>query len=710
MLRTCIVVLCLQIAVGAATLAGGWPAAHDDGSTRASVAPLSLPLCDFAFTMNGVTYSRDPTGPLAKNWTYTAGAGWLRYTDPSTGFYVQCNIMSHSAPFTDVREWVVEFGLPAGSSSSSVRLTNPLTMASTIGGSGAWQLLTSVGSNAAANDFQPLLYTLSGTSGPQTFQPAGGRSSTGAWPFFSALSSSGAGLMLGVGWTGNWAVNTVVVPTGLRIEVGLATFNAAIPQGTQIRCPSVVLVPFISSRAGLHEFSNGWNRFRRLVRQLAPQFVDPPLRAVSAYAVSPTTWSSSSLTEAITSTAAFLNGIVPAESPQPVNTFWIDAGYNVGGFPDGQGNWGADPSRFDNASLRSVADAAHANNLSLLVWFEPERVMPGTNWSNSPSTYLSPAPINLPPILSYQSTFRLLRLGDSSVFKAALAEQESLIDAWKIDIWRQDFNMDPQYFWEAMDAECPSSGQGLAEVAHIKGLYNFWDSLRSDFPNLRLDICASGGRRMDWESLKRAWFLWRSDYCWHDSATFAMTYGLSLWLPTFGMGSVDDAPLDFRAGAAYASAWVIPGIFAPNSSTRTYWSQWVTAIQQLHFDLVGNASTPATPRLTVGQLMLADFYILAGYVVPPITNNWLAFQFHNETIDAGVIFVYRGSSYPAATIQTGGLGGLCPTATYTIGTWDGPGGATPARSTYTGADLLQNGLGCNVYAAPGLGVFPYWRS
>lgn len=200
-----------------------------------------------------------------------------------------------------------------------------------------------------------------------------------------------------------------------------------------------------------------------------------------------------------------------------------------------------------------------------------------------------------------------MHLGNPSAFQAALAEQESLIQEWNIDVWRQDFNMDPQYFWEAIDAAAPSTGQGLAEVAHIQGLYAFWDSLRADFPNLRLDICASGGRRMDWESLKRAWFLWRSDYCWHDSATFAMTYGLSLWLPTFGMGSVGDATLDFRAGVAPASAWVIPGIFAPTAYPSSYWTGWLSSIQQLYMEPVGNASRPTSLPVTVGELMLETF-------------------------------------------------------------------------------------------------------
>ena len=43
-----------------------------------------------------------------------------------------------------------------------------------------------------------------------------------------------------------------------------------------------------------------------------------------------------------------------------------------------QGNWSADPARFDGGSLASLGSAAQAAGLEMLVWFEPERVMPDT--------------------------------------------------------------------------------------------------------------------------------------------------------------------------------------------------------------------------------------------------------------------------------------------------------------------------------------------
>lgn len=63
--------------------------------------------------------------------------------------------------------------------------------------------------------------------------------------------------------------------------------------------------------------------------------------------------------------------------------------------------------------MRPVSDAAHDAGLKFLLWFEPERVMPGT-WlaEHHPDCLLAPA--GLPPELQYQTDWRLLDLGNST--------------------------------------------------------------------------------------------------------------------------------------------------------------------------------------------------------------------------------------------------------------------------------------------------------
>jgi len=52
---------------------------------------------------------------------------------------------------------------------------------------------------------------------------------------------------------------------------------------------------------------------------------------------------------------------------------------------------------------------------------------------------------------------------------------------------------------------------GITEIRHIEGLYALWDRIRAAHPNVLIDNCAGGGRRIDLETLRRATVLSRSD-------------------------------------------------------------------------------------------------------------------------------------------------------------------------------------------------------
>lgn len=70
-----------------------------------------------------------------------------------------------------------------------------------------------------------------------------------------------------------------------------------------------------------------------------------------------------------------------------------------------------------------------------------------------------------------------------------------------VDIYRQDFNMDPLDAWRDNDAP---DRMGVNEIMHINGLYAFWDELQRRFPDLAFENCASGGTRMDIEMMSRS--------------------------------------------------------------------------------------------------------------------------------------------------------------------------------------------------------------
>ena len=135
-----------------------------------------------------------------------------------------------------------------------------------------------------------------------------------------------------------------------------------------------------------------------------------------------------------------------------------------------------------------------------------------------------------------------------------------LVEDFKLDVFRQDFNMDPLAYWRAYDEDCRT---GITEIKHINGLYTFWDHLLERFPNIWIDNTAGGGRRIDIETLRRAAFPWRSDtncsyqYAYsHDqrrrtSWNHNQLLGLAEYIPYHGGGSWSEKAYDIRSTATH---------------------------------------------------------------------------------------------------------------------------------------------------------------
>ena len=79
-------------------------------------------------------------------------------------------------------------------------------------------------------------------------------------------------------------------------------------------------------------------------------------------------------------------------------------------------------------------------------------------------------------------------------------------------------------------------------------MYGYFDALAHDHPGLLLDNSASGGRRLDFEMLRRLVPLLRSDYFWDPVGDQSMSYGLSFWLPLHGQGAINATAYNFRSG------------------------------------------------------------------------------------------------------------------------------------------------------------------
>jgi alpha-galactosidase len=194
-----------------------------------------------------------------------------------------------------------------------------------------------------------------------------------------------------------------------------------------------------------------------------------------------------------------------------IDTFWFDAGWFKDVYPKGVGNYHFFHEPFPDG-LKWLSDEVHAAGMKFMLWYEPERVYQGTEVYNEHPEFLLHTEHHNDPAWVNDFNHYLINLGDEAAWKYVY---ETLVESFEthgVDYYRQDYNIDPLAFWLEHDEP---NRVGVTEIKHIDGLYRLWDALTERFPGLFIDNCSSGGRRLDFEMVRRGVPMWRSDIaCW----------------------------------------------------------------------------------------------------------------------------------------------------------------------------------------------------
>jgi len=152
----------------------------------------------------------------------------------------------------------------------------------------------------------------------------------------------------------------------------------------------------------------------------------------------------------------------------------------------------------------------------------------------------------------------ILNEGDPAAFTWLTNHFDTLIKDNGVDWYREDMNGGgPCSSWRANDASKPAGHHReflRPESPRLLGC------APGDEPGLRIDSCASGGRRNDLETMRRAVPLLRSDFGGGTQAgavegNQGHTYALSSWLPF--QGAVPPCMIPMLSGVFICrhSAW-----------------------------------------------------------------------------------------------------------------------------------------------------------
>ena len=544
----------------------------------------------------------------------------VTWTDPATGLEVTAEVTLFDG-FPAV-ESVLRFRNTGKADTPILANVLPLDLGIKVPEKDGVVLHRAHGSTCTATDFLPIDQPVAPKANI-VLAPNGGRSSNGQFPFFN-LAWQGGGVVGAIGWSGQWQMQlTRNDGNALHLTAGQQTTHLKLHPGESIRTPRILLVLW----QGDDRF-HGHNLLRRLLLQhYVPKIDGQPVVPV----VTQNTWFTFNTGNDVTEANQL--AIIRRMATMDVEAYWLDAGWFEGGWPHGAGSWVPKAEAFPRG-LKPLGDAAHKAGMKFVLWFEPERVNPKSRIAREHPEW----------VLRIHDGDGLFNLGDPAARQWLTDHLSKCIADWGIDVYRNDFNIDPLPFWQKTDAP---DRQGMAEIRYVEGHYALWDELRRHHPGLAIDNCASGGRRIDLETVTRSMPLWRSDTqcCGKAMPVWdqVQTAGLSLYVPLHAGGCWGFDPYVFRSIATTGT----------NISLDTRPADFPVA----------QAKAAIAEAKALRPLYQGDYYPLLPIGLDE--SHWCGWQFHRPDLDRGFAMFFRrpASPYPSVDVA---LHGLDPKATYTV--------------------------------------------
>ena len=252
------------------------------------------------------------------------------------------------------------------------------------------------------------------------------------------------------------------------------------------------------------------------------------------------------------------------------------------------------------------------------LWFEPERASKGSIlWKEHPDWLLHDGTLD----------WALVDFGNPQVQDWAIDVLGSAIDRYGLRWIKWDFNVDPAPLWK---------GDAAREVAHVRGVYRVMEEVRRRHPEVWLEMCASGGNRIDSEMIRRADSYWISDQTTMtdgqrlQSASAAMVLPARYRYTAMAQTSAEGAPP--KAGQEFAEqAWLTAmsgtfGIMEP-------FARWSTALRE-------QAAREVTRFKEIRHLLDGDVTIFRDDPTLP-NRGWEAWEFSDPASGEAALFSFR---------------------------------------------------------------------
>jgi len=618
-------------------------------------------------------YDGKPSAGLLKTWNRSCSTrrldeqrteSTLSWTDSKTGLVARCVTVEY-ADFPVV-EWTVYLRNAGVKNTPIVESIQGLDTQFQRDADGEFLLHGIKGDWCVAESYEPYTLPLPPNAALKRAPPPhSGKSCDGpdGWPYYN-LQMPGGGVILAVGWPGQWAsAFTRDAARGLRVTAGQQLTHLSLKPGEEIRTPLIAMLLWRGT--DVVRSQNLWRRW--YLAHVLPHFDGKPQQPASQI--------QTGAREAdVAGVEAFLKaGIQPDLCWRDAHWYATEGGRFQGGMRWlNTGTWEPDPKRYPRG-FRPFSDWVHAHGMSFLLWFEPERVGDPNSWlaKNHRDWLLPEVPSTVGAILDE---------GNPEARKWLVDHVDGMIKSQGIDWYREDMNGGgPLPAWRKNDA---ADRQGITENFYVQGHLALWDELKRRNPALRIDSCASGGRRNDLETMRRAVPLLRSDFQWPRmkgvvEGNQGHTYGLSSWLPFQGTGVYFYDAYCFRS--FYLPSFGMGGLTPGNTEAQK--------------------KAYSECKRIAPSMLFGDYYPLTPHSLR--RDQWIAWQFDRPETGEGVVQAFCRPECKSRAIRLK-LHAVTPDATYLFTDFDAA-GATEA----TGRELLEKGLSIVAKDRPGAVIVTY---
>ncbi|MGL4941755.1 MAG: NPCBM/NEW2 domain-containing protein [Thermoguttaceae bacterium] len=590
----------------------------------------------------------------AKRTLYT-----ITYADDVTGLEARIEAVAYS-DYPTV-EWTLHFA-NRGTNETPI-ISNIQTIDTEFFRSGVkeFEINFHRGDECTAESFEPFTETLRAST-HKHIANTGGRPTQTAFPYFNLQCGDAGGIIFVVSWAGQWNADFVRdAASGITLRAGQEQTNFKLLPGESVRQPMVVLQFWNGNVAHSQNVWRSWMIDHNIPRDRDGQLPPLPLHvACSSH------WFNEMILADTASQILFIDQYL--RRGMKLDYWWMDAGWypvpQTNNWPE-TGTWEVDEARFPGG-FAPISDHAHKQDVDIIVWFEPERVAAGT-WLTTEH----------PDWVHGGAGGGLLHLGKPEVLAWLIDHVDKLITDNKIDLYRQDFNIDPLSYWRQNDAP---DRQGITEIRHVEAYFAYWDALRERHPGMLIDSCASGGRRNDLETLRRAVPLLRSDYIMEPVGNQAHSYVMPMWFPFFGTGTSHTSTYDIRSTLcpSFNSCWDVRNDSVDFARIVRIVDEW----------------------REFGKFYFGDYYPLTSYSLD--TEKWIGWQYHDASQNAGFVQVFRRDKSPFESARFP-LQAVDDDAVYNVRNVSDDDHSITIR----GSELKTTGLPIVITERPGSAVYVY---